>query len=61
MQADADAQADAGPDPDPDHIPIVIAQAVPLIMKEVYACGKDASLGFSVPKVTQKSSYIIPQ
>ena len=34
-----------------------ISQAIPLIMKEVYACGKDASLGFSVPKVIQSRVF----
>jgi len=35
--------------------------AVPLIMKEVYACGKDASLGFSVPKICCPNDALTPQ
>jgi len=35
--------------------------AVPLIMKEVYACGKDASLGFSVPKICCPNDALSPQ
>jgi len=35
--------------------------AVPLIMKEVYACGKDASMGFSVPKICCPNAALSPQ